>query len=182
MRNELFQSTVADLYEFFNYNRKPSPRSLSLVFNRVKHIPDKAVPWIQEQMESDYDTIPRNLGKAFHYWWVKWQERHPEAKEVFKPVPCDECHGKGLIWFSKHNDEAGCRFQYCGRCAKCENWKQHLSAHHRGKYVTKDQLLKDGYTLEIGTLEPGEQVHFSHSVGDMIKSVASTMSMDDIPF
>ena len=72
MDSSTFKIEIKALHEYFQ--RKQPPRgTVDLWFEYCKHIPENAADWIRRWISKEFDSMPRNIAKAFNAGWYQWQ-------------------------------------------------------------------------------------------------------------
>ena len=114
MQEQTFRDAIEVIYSTFGRS-SPSGAIAGAIRDRVRHIPDEAVPWIVAKI-CDEATIPQNVGRAIVREWDAWQLAHPQR--VVKnqcPAGCDG--GVRHYWLPK--DGRWMHFVFmCPACAE----------------------------------------------------------------
>lgn len=143
-----------EIEKLFGYFRLKEPEGYaSIVYDEIDFIPDAAIGWICRHIRDNYDSMPRNLGKAFKAGWQLYRKSNPQkCARASQRTACSECNGKGLIWARKPDDGLGGAYTRVFRCACCLNWRRHLGEAVECRSVTKVQLRQNGYEIafEVG--------------------------------
>ncbi len=113
-----FTRTVTELFEFFRY-RPPSDTQIEIWFRKVKHLPGESLRWSLDLIES-FDTMPRNIPKAFLRAWEAWLQEHPQRKAsnyLCDPfVDCPDCID-GIVYVERFTETGKQTAAF--RCSKC---------------------------------------------------------------
>ena len=65
MDERTWDAAILKLFEFFRVEKLPTKKQQDLWFQFVKHIGNNEVDEIISGITSDYDSLPRNISKAF---------------------------------------------------------------------------------------------------------------------
>lgn len=185
MNSIQFETSMDRLYEYFD-RKTPGNASLTQWHKKCEHVPHMAMDWIIGWMTDNMDSPPRNMGKAINAGWYRYQESNPNKIARYNETPCDECRGKGILWYSFIEKDSGVRYQHNCICASCENWKLHFNPlKGTGMRLNKQDLLDKGYRLEgpskdIPDFTPKASLKvLAASVGE---SISGMNKGEDIPF
>jgi len=170
-----FQISMDSLYEYFD-RKTPKHPTLIQWHKKCEHVPGKAMEWIIGWMTDNMDSPPRNMGKAIVAGWYRYQESNPNKVIRFEETPCEECRGKGLLWYSFIPENQKNRIEgYC-ICGKCDNWKQYWPSLPAREFVsTKDMLVEHGMKLEGPTKDvPVSSVRIP--IKDVVKDIGTSIA------
>lgn len=132
-----FSSFVETLSTYFGA-KAPGMKAVDLWFDMVQNIPAEALPWIENKICQEQDTIPRNLPKAIRELFEAWLQAHPEKRAFTQENrSCPDCEG-GWLALCKPVDGYRLPLSFSAPCGRC---KQVPSRH----YLTLHQALADGY-------------------------------------
>ena len=67
-----FEVEIFALHDYFQ-RKRPAISTIGLWFEGCKHIPTDAADWIRRWISKEFDSIPRNIAKAFNAGWYQWQ-------------------------------------------------------------------------------------------------------------
>ncbi len=113
-----FTQSVTELFEFFRY-RPPSETQMEIWFRKTKHLPGESLRWSLNLIET-FDTMPRNIPKAFIRAWEAWLQEHPDKKapkSVNNPdIDCPDCID-GIIYVERYAETGPQTAAF--RCSKC---------------------------------------------------------------
>lgn len=151
-----------EVFEYFQYVRKPSDIQLNQWYEKIKFIPPDSVDWIVGQI-TDNDKMPRNLPKAFVAQWYAYRKVHKEKAIAEQYEFCEDCYGHGTHLFKKlsYDYDPPKWISYVARCSMCRNWKKQFgnlaetggtgSGKYFGPYtppivaMTKQEILDKGF-------------------------------------
>jgi len=114
-----------DIFEYFQYVKKPSESQIEQWHKKVKFVPNEAVDWIVSQI-TNADKMPRNLPKAFIAQWYVYRKEHKDKTIPEQYDYCDDCHGHGMHMFKRLNPSYNPPMweSQIALCSKCDNWKK----------------------------------------------------------
>lgn len=103
MDRNTFEIEIFALHDYFQ-RKRPSLSTIGQWFWLVKHIPDTAIDWICKWVQQEFDSLPRNIGKAFNAGWYQWQtDNNITAKDM---VVLDGSTGR----YKWHSDPDGTEY------------------------------------------------------------------------
>jgi len=126
-----------DIFEYFQYVKKPSESQIEQWHEKVRFIPNEAVDWIVSQI-TDGDKMPRNLPKEIIKQWYNYRKAHKEKTIPEQYDYCEDCGGHGTHLFRKLEDvyNPPMWISYVAMCSKCDNWKKQFgSVCREGGYI-----------------------------------------------
>ena len=135
-----FTSMLKDLSDYYE-RKEPKPGTSELWFDRVKSIPEEAIPWIVKKITSESETFPKNLPGTVSALFFSWRETHPQKIAHGYVVDCPDCEdGTIRAWKIGLN---GRPYSYLFRCRRCQR-----DTTQGWPMATRTDLLAEGYEPE----------------------------------
>jgi len=126
MRFENFERGMNRIAGWFH--KKLSSDNIEIYYRRIGNIPD--TPWeeILDNLIDETAPIPSKFPTInfLKNEWYSWQRAHPERVVKRETVPCDQCHGHGILWYRASDEKINREYVYVCRCDSCLNWKKHF--------------------------------------------------------
>lgn len=147
MRAQIFNDAIAEIFATFGRG-VPTGTVRDTLFDRTRHIPDEAVPYIVERV-CDLERLPQNMSREFRNAWADWRARHPAR--ILRP-DCPACRNTGVrhVW---GQDEQG-EWRHCVvPCPACQDGND-------GVPVVSLRALERGGALVMPVNYPGGPVAF----------------------
>lgn len=139
-----FRKFVMDISHFYGLNKVVDAERFSMWFEQVKKIPTEAIPAIYTKLISEKDTMPRNVPKCVKEYFRQWISENPDksAYQNFQRTKCDDCGGKGIIWYRKtFGDDRNIK---AVRCASCRNWTRHVGDQCGLTFRKRSEIERNG--------------------------------------
>lgn len=115
MTEHVFSQALEEIHGVFARS-VPTGNIRSVLWDRVREIPDVAVPGIVDRI-CDMERLPGNLSREFRQGWADWRASHPER--ILRRV-CPECGGVGVRYcWAKHPD-SGKWHGFVATCPACD--------------------------------------------------------------
>jgi len=154
MDSQDFYLGIKTLSEWFN--KKLTDTQQDIIFKSVKFIPQKAWDDIIEIYTKRSKPLPSNFPtpEDIVSKWYIWRNENPElVRKSFDPAECDECHGRGLLWYRFKYEPLDGVYEESVRCADCGNWKRHFNNFTKIPIRSRRELEDDPLILEIWPYE-----------------------------
>lgn len=151
MDGSSFETQLATLATVFGRNIKEN--QISILYERLKFIPNEAWIDICEQAIDEWDTWPRNFIKVIKGMWFGWQKDHRATGEI-EFQDCAYCVNTGCLdydyWYKERERwmEASC---FCGHC---NNYLRHTHTlinrdrsgkQYRAPRYTVEEIADEGW-------------------------------------
>lgn len=94
----------------------PAGNIRSVLWERVREIPDVAVPGIVDRI-CDMERLPSNLAREFRAGWADWRASHPER--IIRHI-CPECGGVGVRYCWARHPDSGSWHSFVASCPACD--------------------------------------------------------------
>jgi hypothetical protein len=120
-----------------------------IYFSHLDYIPDVAINDIVNGIIRNTKPMPGNfptINDIKTGWW-KWQQDNPSLVKKREKVPCEECGGRGWLWFKTENPQTKLVSEYTVGCEFCNNWKVEMGTGHRIPLSSKAKLEVRGYEV-----------------------------------
>ncbi len=140
MVRESFTKFLAKLSAFYERKVQATPGTADIWFDKVKHIPDECLPWIEKKIQDECDHWPHNITMAICEYHRAWQESNPDKRAPERHWECTDC-SDGLIFARKVNKDTKVKYRYVFKCLKC---KQSKYDYPLSSVV---ELIRDGYEV-----------------------------------
>jgi hypothetical protein len=105
MNETYFKETIRGLYEYFRFKDAPLSQTLEQWYNKVKWIPDHAIPKIVDEIEKK-DTLPRNIPSLIIYTYKSLPGKPKKYDETEDPNYPMDYLWKALDVLKKEGEEA----------------------------------------------------------------------------
>jgi len=154
MDSQDFYNGIKTLYDWFN--KQLTDTQEDIIYHTIKFIPDKAWNDIVERYTKKFKPMPSQFPtpEDIVSQWYVWRKENPEfIQKSFEPTECDECYGKGLVWYKYLYEPLQMVYEGSVRCSQCDNWKQHFNHHCKIPFKTREQLKQDPLVREIWPYE-----------------------------
>ena len=76
--------------EKFFLSENTKRERLRVWYERVSSIPAEPLPWIQDQLQDNFDGLPTNIPKEVRHLWEVWLEANP-GKRAYTNKACENC-------------------------------------------------------------------------------------------
>lgn len=103
---------------FYERKVRPTEHTTDLWYDKVKKIPGDALAWIENRIQAECESWPRNITATMWAMFHQWLDANPERRAPERQMPCAECGGEGELFVRKRND-AGVHIRYVFRCGAC---------------------------------------------------------------
>lgn len=113
-----FDSFLKSLSAFFERKVQPLPATTDLWFEKVKHIPDECLKWIENKIQSECEHWPHNITQTMCDYHRAWIESNPNKRAPERHWDCPHCD-QGLITATKVADN-GVKYRYVFKCIVCK--------------------------------------------------------------
>ena len=156
MDSQDFYNGIKTLSDWFG--KKLNDAQQDIIFKSIRFIPDKAWMDIVERFTKKFKPMQSNFPTSediVNQWYI-WRNENPElTMKGFQPVPCDECLGRGLLWYRKVYEPLARAYELIVRCSDCENWKQHFNNFTKVSFSSRKELKEDPLVEEIWPYDVG---------------------------
>jgi hypothetical protein len=174
MQEESFSNGLERLKTWFQKTNL-SEDHYFIIYNQIKFIPDVAWDEIIDKCIEENKPQPSNfptisdLKKA----WYAWRRDNPDkSAKSREPQPCEECYGKGVIWYHRDNPQyIDSKIEHFVICPRCTNWRLSFSS-------TDGLPVRSREQLEIQGLEVWP---YSDKTKEVIKGL-DQFKMKGVPF
>lgn len=132
MTEQAFSQLLGTVYATFG---RPAPQGdvRTVIWLRVKHIPDEACAWIAAKL-CDEDRLPQNMGRAVAQAWDAWLLAHPER--AARRQACPDCVNG---WLDCWSERGGQWRHWMAPCPHCRS--------RDGLAETRRQLAERGVVV-----------------------------------
>ncbi|UCE07464.1 MAG: hypothetical protein JSW07_05365 [bacterium] len=116
---ECFEKNIKKLGTWFD--RKLNHDQLDILYQETKNIPDSAFDEITKRMIETQRRFPtiQDIKLAS----IDWKKRNLNKMTMEQiRTDCEQCHGRGFLWFQRVEATIGSTSEYCCRCGDCQNW------------------------------------------------------------
>lgn len=150
MQRSNFDNAIRHLYACFQVlNKIPEKFILDKWFSKIEFIPDIALDYIVNRFEDEKDSVRGNIPRTFKEYWQIWLTENPHKRAgPFEAGPCEDCHGRGVLFFEYFNETFQSPYSAVCRCGRCENWKKHFSPETIVPAISRFQLERAGCTIK----------------------------------
>lgn len=115
MTETVFSQALEEIHGVFG-RAVPTGNIRSVLWDRVREIPDVAVPGIVDRI-CDMERLPGNLSREFRQGWADWRASHPER--IIRRI-CPECGGVGVRWCWARHPDSGAWHGFVTACPACD--------------------------------------------------------------
>lgn len=115
MTDAVFVQALEEIHGVFG-RAVPTGHVRSVLWDRVREIPDVAVPGIVDRI-CDMERLPGNLSREFRQGWADWRASHPER--ILRRV-CPECGGVGVRYCWARHPDSGQWHGFVTSCPVCD--------------------------------------------------------------
>lgn len=164
------------------HKKELSEEQHDMFFRLLERIKDTAFPdivqkWIRysKPMPGHFPTI-NDLMEL----WYSWQQDHPELFEKGIRPGCDQCFGRGWLWFKKPDSETDIAYEHIIGCATCYGFKVDIGPGRRIPVSTRAKLEAQEYEVWPYSTDKGVQMRVRFKA---VKDLATTIGhKDEVPF
>ena len=115
MTEAVFSQALDEIYGVFA-RAVPAGNIRSVLWDRVREIPDVAVPGIVDRI-CDMERLPGNLAREFRAGWADWRSAHPE--KIVRQT-CHACGSVGVRYCWVRNPANGNWHSFVTSCPVCD--------------------------------------------------------------
>lgn len=115
MTEQVFSQALEEIHGVFG-RAVPTGNVRSVLWDRVREIPDVAVPGIVDRI-CDMERLPGNLSREFRAGWADWRASHPER--ILRRV-CQECGNVGVRYCWARHPDSGKWHGFVTSCPACD--------------------------------------------------------------
>jgi hypothetical protein len=153
-----------------------------MFFRLLETIKDVAFPDIVEKWVKYSKPMPGHFPTVNDILelWYSWQQDHSELFEPGTRPGCDQCLGRGWLWFKKPDPENDIAYEHIIGCATCYGFKIDIGPGRRIPVSTRAKLEDQEYMVWPYSTDKGAQMRGKFK---NINELAATVGHeDDIPF
>ena len=115
MTEAVFSQALDEIYGVFA-KAVPKGNIRSVLWDRVREIPDVAVPGIVDRI-CDLERLPGNMAREFRAGWADWRSAHPE--KIVRQT-CHACGSVGVRYCWVRNPASGNWHGFVASCPVCD--------------------------------------------------------------
>lgn len=115
MTEATFEQALDEIFGVFARST-PTGNVRSVLWDRVREIPDVAVPAIVDRI-CDLERLPGNLSREFRAGWSDWRAAHPER---ILRRECSACNSVGVRYCWARHPESGTWHSFVTPCPACD--------------------------------------------------------------
>lgn len=163
------------------HKKELTEKQHDIYFRHLENMRDEGFSDIVDRWIKSARAMPGQFPTISDFWalYYIWKEEHPELSEKGIKVACDECHGRGWLWFRAPDPQSDIAYEYIVGCAVCKGFKIDVGPIKKVPTSTRAQLLAKGFAI-WPYLNDLPQKNYS-TIEEMTADISENKD-DEIPF